>query len=276
MTNTSKLAALCGAVGLALIAITGTAAADGYEVAAPAAADEGRKFTYSFNIGATSDYVFRGISQTDNDPTIQGGIDLGYGILYAGWWASGLDFEAGLNDAQVEMDWYGGIKPTWGKATFDLGVIYYTYPGSGPILPLVTFPDLNYVELKAGVSGEIVKSLTAGATIYWSPDYFAETGSVWTFEGVAAYTFHQVGVFTPAITGTIGYQTSSDDDYSNFNGFSDYWYYNAGLALTVEKLTFDFRYWGTSNASNAVSDTLTCINDYCDSRFVFSAKVVLP
>jgi uncharacterized protein (TIGR02001 family) len=276
MTNTSRLAALCGAVGLALIAITGTAAADGYEVAAPAAADEGRKFTYSFNIGATSDYVFRGISQTDNDPTIQGGIDLGYGILYAGWWASGLDFEAGLNDAQVEMDWYGGIKPTWGKATFDLGVIYYTYPGSGPILPLVTYPDLNYVELKAGVSGEIVKNLTAGATIYWSPDYFAETGSVWTFEGVAAYTFHQVGVFTPAITGAIGYQTSSDDAYDSWNGFSDYWYYNAGLALTVEKLTFDFRYWGTSNASNAVSDTLTCINDYCDSRFVFSAKVVLP
>jgi uncharacterized protein (TIGR02001 family) len=276
MTNTSKLAALCGAVGLALIAITGTAAADGYEVAAPAAADEGRKFTYSFNIGATSDYVFRGISQTDNDPTIQGGIDLGYGILYAGWWASGLDFEAGLNDAQVEMDWYGGIRPTWGKATFDLGVIYYTYPGSGPILPAITYPDLNYVELKAGVSGEIVKNLTAGGTIYWSPDYFAETGSVWTFEGVAAYTFHQVGVFTPAITGTIGYQTSSDDDYSTFNGYSDYWYYNAGLALTVEKLTFDFRYWGTSNASNAVSDTLTCINGYCDSRFVFSAKVALP
>jgi uncharacterized protein (TIGR02001 family) len=276
MTKTSKLAALCGAVGLALIAITGTAAADGYEVAAPAAADEGRKFTYSFNIGATSDYVFRGISQTDNDPSIQGGIDLGYGILYAGWWASGLDFEAGLNDAQVEMDWYGGIKPTWGKATFDLGVIYYTYPGSGPILPLITYPDLNYVELKAGVSGEIVKNLTAGGTIYWSPDYFAETGSVWTFEGVAAYTFHQVGVFVPAITGTIGYQTSSDNAYDAWNGFSDYWYYNAGLALTVEKLTFDFRYWGTSNASNAVSDTLTCINDYCDSRFVFSAKVVLP
>jgi uncharacterized protein (TIGR02001 family) len=276
MTNASRLAALCGAVGLALIAITGTAAADGYEVAAPAAADEGRKFTYSFNIGATSDYVFRGISQTDNDPTIQGGIDLGYGILYAGWWASGLDFEAGLNDAKVEMDWYGGIRPTWGKATFDLGVIYYTYPGSGPILPLVTYPDLNYVELKAGVSGEVVKNLTAGATIYWSPDYFAETGSVWTFEGVAAYTFHQVGVFTPAITGTVGYQTSSDDTYDTWNGFSDYWYYNAGLALTVEKLTFDFRYWGTSNASNAVSDTLTCINDFCDSRFVFSAKVVLP
>ncbi len=105
------------------------------------AADEGRKFTYSFNIGATSDYVFRGISQTDNDPTIQGGIDLGYGILYAGVVGFGHRLRRGIgNDAQVEMDWYGGIKPTWRGATFDFGVIYYTYPGSGPILPLVGFP----------------------------------------------------------------------------------------------------------------------------------------
>ena len=68
---------------------------------------------------------------------------------------------------------------------------------------------------------------------------------------------------------------SSDDYYDAWNGFSEYWYCNAGLALAVEKLTFDFRYWGT-DASNATSDALTCINDYCDSRFVFSAKVVLP
>ncbi len=53
-------------------------------------------------------------------------------------------------------------------------------------------------------------------------------------------------------------------------------YYNAGLVLAVDKITFDFRYWGTSDASNVTSDALTCINGYCDSRFVFSAKVVLP
>ena len=57
MTNTRKLAALCGAVGIALIAISGTAAADGYEVAAPAPAAEGRKFTYSFNIGILSNFL---------------------------------------------------------------------------------------------------------------------------------------------------------------------------------------------------------------------------
>jgi uncharacterized protein (TIGR02001 family) len=263
-------------VGLALIAISGTAAADGYEVAAPAAADEGRKFTYSFNIGVTSDYVFRGISQNDNDPTMQGGVDLAYGILYAGAWGSGINFQAGLNDADLEVDWYGGIKPTWGPATFDFGVIYYSYPSESFFAPAAGGPDLNYVELKAGVSGTIHEKLALGGTIYWSPDYFAETGSVWTFEGTAGYTFQQIGVFTPSVTGAVGYQTSSDADYDAWNGFDNYWYYNAGLALAVEKLTFDFRYWGTSGASNVTSDALTCINDYCDSRFVFSAKVVLP
>ena len=121
---------MCGAVGLALCALSGAARADGYGYAAPAAPAEERKFTWSFNIDGTSDYIFRGISQTDNDPAIQGGLDASYGILYAGWWASQLDFEAALNDAQVEMDWYGGIRPKWHNINFDFGVIYYSYPGA--------------------------------------------------------------------------------------------------------------------------------------------------
>ena len=186
-----------------------------------------------------------------------------------------MNFDAIFNDANVEMDWYGGIKPTLGPATFDFGVIYYSYPSESYSALAVTTPDLNYVELKAGVSGTLHEKLALGGYIYWSPDYFAETGSVWTFEGQAGYTFHQIGVFTPSITGVVGYQTGGDLAYDAWNGFDNYWYWNAGLALAVDKLTFDFRYWGT-NASNVTSDALTCINDYCDSRFVFSAKVVLP
>jgi uncharacterized protein (TIGR02001 family) len=275
MTDTRTLAAVCGAASLALMAFSGPAVADGYEpVAAPAPAEEARKFTYSFNLDGTSDYVFRGISQTDNDPTIQGGIDLGYGIIYAGWWASGLDFTAALNDAQVEMDWYGGIRPVWHDITFDFGTIYYSYPGATfYTLPFNT--QLNYWELKAGMSGNIHKDWSAGFTTYWSPDYFGETGTAWTFEGNTAYTLPKVHIFTPVINGVVGYQDGNSNAYLATNGFSNYWYWNAGLALSVDALTFDFRYWGT-NASNATSDTLTCINHYCDDRFVFTAKIVLP
>lgn len=130
-------------------------------------------------------------------------------------------------------------QATWGPATFDFGVIYYTYPGEGPITP-VDYPQLNYVELKAGVSGTIHEKLALGGYIFWSPDYFAETGSVWTFEGQAGYTFHQIGVFTPTINGVVGYQTGGDS-YDLWNGFGEYWYWNAGLALAVDKLIFDFR-----------------------------------
>lgn len=276
MTDTRKLAAVCGAASLALLAFKGAAVADGYEGYAPPPppVEEGRKFTYSFNLAGVSDYVFRGISQTDNDPTIQGGIDIGYGIFYAGWWASGVNFDAAANDAKTEMDWYGGIRPTWGPVTFDLGVLYYTYPGAGFKAPVFTGPSFDYLEVKGGISGNLRKDWGAGFNIYWSPDYFGEVGNVWTFEGNTAYTLPKVGFFVPSISGVVGYQTGNDD-YSAFNGFNNYWYWNAGLSLAIDALTFDFRYWGT-NASNPTSDTLTCINNYCEDRFVFTAKIALP
>ena len=256
-----RVAALVGAAGVSLAALSGAASAED-------------KLTWSATATGTSDYVFRGVSQTDEEPTIQGSFGLGYGMFYAGAWASGLDFEAGLNDAQVEVDLYGGIKPTWGPLTFDFGFIYYAYPGEN----FIGFagPDLDYLEFKAGVSGSPITNLTLGATVFYSDDYFAETGQVWTVEGTAAYTLPAFGVFTPTISGLVGYQDSEDASYLGFNGFDQYYYWNAGLALTVEKLTFDFRYWDTGDASNAVSDTLTCINGYCDERFVFSATIALP
>ncbi len=275
MTDSRKLAAVCGAVGLALCALSGIARADGYEYAAPAPREDERKFTWSANLAGTSDYVFRGISQTDNDPTIQGGLDASYGILYVGWWASGLDFDIFVNDSEVEMDWYGGIRPKWEHITFDFGVIYYSYPGGSYVAPVVG-PDLNYLEFKGGLSGELCKNFHVGAVVYYSSDYFGETGAVWTFEGTAAYTLPAVGPFTPTINGLIGYQDGQDNAYFLFNGFDNYVYYNGGLALVVGGITFDFRYWGTSDASNALSDTLTCINHYCDDRFVFTTKVAVP
>ncbi len=77
------------------------------------------------------EYVFRGISQTDEGPAIQGGFDATCGIFYAGVWASNLDFGgdgAGNDIANIEIDFYAGIKPKTGRITWDLGVIYYAYP----------------------------------------------------------------------------------------------------------------------------------------------------
>ena len=269
MAESRKVTKLFGAAGAALLALSGAALADGYEGSVKdAPADEGRKFTYSFSLTGTSDYVFRGYTQTDNDPTIQGAVNLGYGIFYAGAWGSGLDFggdpAVSGSDAEVEIDWYGGIKPTWGPATFDFGIIYYTYPGASDD-PL----ELDYVEFKAGVSGEVFKSLTAGATFYYSPDYTLETGETYVFEGSLAYALPTIGIFTPTVSGLVGYL-----DYDD-SALLDYTYWNAGLSLAVEKITFDFRYWDTDISAADSTCALGGLGS-CDERFVFSATVTVP
>lgn len=278
MIDSRKLAAACGAASLAILAVCGSAAADGYEeyAAPPPPAEEGRKFTYSFNLAVTNDYIFRGFSQSERDAVPQGGVDIGWGMLYAGIWASGVDFGGPLApgdgfDAQTEIDYYGGITPTWGPANFDFGVLYYTYPAATDFLA-----ELDYVELKAKVSGDIAPSLNTGLTVYWSPEYSGETGSVWTLEGAAAYEFHKVAIFTPSISGTLGYQTGDNQGWKDVfaNGSGSYVYWNAGLSLGVENLTFDFRYWDT-NISNA-NGFCTGGSFQCDSAFQFTAKVAVP
>ncbi len=263
--------------GAALVGFSGAALADGYGGSVKdAPAEEGRKLNLSITAGGTSDYVFRGISQTSEDPAAQGSIDLGYGIFYAGVWASNVDFDD-APPASAEVDFYAGIKPTlgpgplWGPITFDFGVIYYAYPGADD-----SGAELDYVELKAGYSMESpwIKGLTTGTTFYYSPEYGGETGEVYTLESAASYALPQIGIFTPSITGAYGTVYGDNDEGFFADGTDDkYSYWNAGLALAVEKFTFDFRYWDT-DISQAGG---VCVSEgLCDERFVFTAKVTLP
>lgn len=248
------------AFGAVSMALAGPVLADG-SLKDPSA-PSGRQFEWSFNVGATSDYMFRGISQNDRDPALQGGVDVSYGIFYAGIFASMIDF-GGAPPADAELDLYAGIKPEWMGVSFDFGVIYYTYPGADDT------DELNFVEFKAGASVSPVDKLTLGATVYYSPEYTLETGEVWTFEGSAAYELRQFMMFTPTISATLGYQVGEWDDFVSA-GDDDYLYWNAGLALAVDKLTLDFRYWDT-DIGNDIG--LCAAKNLCDERFVFSAKV---
>ncbi len=106
-------------------------------------------------------------------------------------------------------------------------------------------------------------------------------GSVTTVEGTIAYELPAVMKIVPTIGGTIGGQFgdagSIDKPYVFANGKDSYTYWNAGLALAIDKLTLDFRYWDTSipNSNLALGSTNFCNQDLfgCDGRFVASAKV---
>jgi len=264
------------AAAIAASAITSAAFAGSMKDEAPA----GRQLSLSANLGVTSDYVFRGISQSGGDPAVQGGVDLSYGIFYMGVWASTIDFGtnvAGANVANAELDLYAGVKPVWGPLTFDLGVIYYAYPGAKDNVTVGanSTNEQNYVELKAGVSGSPFANMTLGTTVFYSPDYNAESGNTWTVEGLAAYELPKVGPFTPTLSSTLGTTIFEDRaSATTFNAGIDgdsYLYWNAGLSLGVDKLTFDFRYWDSNIDAGCSGTTFQC-----DERFVASAKITLP
>jgi len=216
-----------------------------------------REFSWSVNAAITSDYVFRGITQTNNDPAISAGADFAYGIIYAGFWASNVD-EA-ISPDNFEIDYYAGIKPVLGPATFDFGVLYYTYPGLD-----TAAGEPTTVEFKAAVSGEILPKLSATAAFYYTPEALGDFGEYYVVEGTLAYALPKIAVFDPTISGTIG-TYEYDDDVQNV----DYTYWNAGITFGYDRFAFDFRYWDTSEDLDLGLGT----GVLSDERFVFTAKL---
>lgn len=106
--------------------------------------------TFTGNVGIYSQYIFRGLTQTNGEPAIQGGFDYSHASgFYAGTWASNISwlrdnasYSAG---GSGEFDFYGGYKGTIGKSDFgyDLGTLYYYYPG-----------DVNVVANPLNVKGD--------------------------------------------------------------------------------------------------------------------------
>ena len=100
------------------------------------AAEPQSPHTITGNVGLFSQYIFRGLTQTDRDPAIQGGLDYSHSSgIYLGTWASNIswlrDFGTYSNGGSMEWDFYGGYKGTFGKSDFgfDVGLLYYWYPG---------------------------------------------------------------------------------------------------------------------------------------------------
>jgi uncharacterized protein (TIGR02001 family) len=117
------------AASLASAAIAVPQLAAAQAAAAPAA--PAPSYTFTGNIGLVSDYRFRGISQTFKKPAIQGGFDFAHESgFYLGNWNSNVNEGAGFPAGNIEMDFYGGWKKTWGDWGLDLGAIYYYYPGT--------------------------------------------------------------------------------------------------------------------------------------------------
>jgi hypothetical protein len=141
-------------------AIAAAIAAPGavFAQASPESAEPKSPHTLTATVGVVSQYVFRGLTQTNGKPAIQGGLDYSHSSgFYAGTWLSNIswftDQNAGIrsapvslaspgaagapyapnqsNDAVLEWNFYGGYKSSFAKDwNYDIGAIHYYYPGT--------------------------------------------------------------------------------------------------------------------------------------------------
>lgn len=233
---------------------------------APAATEQpGSWFpgTFTGTVALTNDYIFRGISQTDHNPAIQGSInytlDTGfYGTsVYGGVWGSNLDFNddaaTNNNGAHLELDWtfgfMGNILDT--GIGYTLGAIYYNYPGARNGL------SYDYWEFAPALSYNVTDWLAVTGGLNYSPDFFAGSGNAfYPNGGVTVKIPIPENLFALSLFGNTGHQWIEKE--SRF-GAKDYQDWKLGVSVGIKNITLSAAYTDTSlDKSDCFGGTNLC------------------
>ena len=271
---------------LALALTAGTAlAADLPNKKAPLAAPVAvSPWDFQVSGGLTTNYIFRGISQSAGAPSVTAGGELRYNFsdmwqVYAGVSGESIKLNETVPNPSMELDTYGGVRGTFGNFTTDVGVWGYLYPGN---TPSAVFPtQLNWYEVYGKLGYNITDWLNVGANLYYTPSYVATNATGTYYSGTFKVT---VPKFTDlSISGELGRQALGTTDALHQPGFPvgiaarnlpDYTYYNIGASYAYKFVTFDLRYHNTS--LNTVqgqqiagpTSTSATTNKYCGGAVV--------
>ena len=201
-------------------------------------------WTTSANVALTTDYKFRGISQSDESAALQGGFDLNHESgFYVGAWASSVDFDTNgpCCDGSLELDYYVGYGSDIGDSdfSFDVGVMAYTYPGDSG-------DDGNYNEIYGSIAW---KDLTVGAV--YSDDYYAGTDD-FTY----LYADYSYGLpWELSLDLHVGYNILEEDGGFLSSDEDAYTDYSIGISRDFMGLNFAVAYVGTDLDDDDVFDT---------------------
>lgn len=206
------------------------------------------------NVSFTSDYVFRGVSLSDNGPAIQGGFDYSSGIFYAGVWGSSLS-------SGMELDLYGGVTPTTGPFEWDIGLIGYFYPGADD-----EGAEFDYFEGKVAATTSLTEQFSVGGAVYWAPENYGETGDALYLEINGEFAVNDAF----AISGAFGNQSIEDADgpLPGVTNEDDYSTWNLGGTFAMHGFEVDLRYHDTDIDAGSDIENYTFGPDSYDSAFV--------
>lgn len=190
---------------------------------------------FSGGSALVTDYRFRGISQTDEGPAIQGNIDYTQDLgiadtsFYLGVWGSNTDFDVGEapDDGSLEIDWYGGFQGSIQDISWNLGFIYYHYPDADDSL------NFDFIEFAAGFGYDapFLEGLSFGINYNISPDNFGDSGTAQYILGSISYAL-PIDRLDVSIDGSFARQFIEDNDTF---GTEDYNTWTVGLNVGVTK-----------------------------------------
>ncbi len=217
-------------------------------VVLPAQAQEASPF--SFNVSLTSDYRYRGISQTRLKPALQGGVDFSHSSgFYLGAWASTIKWiKDGGGDSKVEIDLYGGYKTEVAPGlTLDVGLLTYNYPSNKLAV------SANTREVYGALSyGPVTAKYSHAATNLFG---FADSKKSGYFDLTATFDLGDGLILTPHV----GYQKVKGAGNDPFS-YTDY---SLSLAKDYAGFTFGAAIVGTDtdnyvgpNGKNLGKDSL--------------------
>jgi len=200
----------------------------------------------SANISVVSNYIWRGLTQTDNRPAIQGGIDYTHESgLYLGNWNSNITWvadEGYANNSHFEMNFYAGLKKEWLGSGFasDIGFIQYYYPSSGT---------------------------NAGFT---NPN----TGEVYIAQNFTMGRFSGYGKFSYSVTNSQGFSNSTGSNYSEFNVDYETGFFNFTLNTHIGYQQVQGQYSQAGEASANYLDWLVGVTKDFGDGFTASLTYV--
>lgn len=200
------------------MAMPATALAQDAEVQTVEDDYESSGFDVSANIALVSDYRFRGISLSDRDPALQGGVDVSFDNgLFVGTWASTIADYGGSN---VEVDIYGGYAGSAGGVDYTVTALAYVYPGG---------EDVNYYEFSGALDYSLGPA-TVGAMVAYVPDQYNFPGDNLYLQASAGY----------ALSGTpVSFNLRAGREA---NAFAKKWDWEAGIAYDQGPFTASLAY----------------------------------
>lgn len=212
-------------------------------------AAEEEESMFSWNAALSSDYLFRGVSQTDEKPSLQLGADLNFDSgFYVGVWASNVDFGAGGPD--IELDTYIGWNTDLSeRVNLDLALNRYNYIGEAD-----GYGALDYNEFLGVVTLDETWSFTLGYTndVYGLDDdgfYYGVGGSFDITQGWG-------------LDVTVGQST-----FGNSTGIDDYMDYSIGVNRDFGPVNMAVGYYGTDSSG---TDNF---GDAADDRFMITFSI---